>query len=258
MKPNRVEQEEIRLNRYLALSGVGSRRTCDDYIAQGRIEVNGEVITSMGSRISPENDIVKFDGRIVRPTENFIYLLLNKPLYTVSTVRDEKGRKTVIDLINLPIRLFPVGRLDFNTTGVLLITNDGEFSYFLTHPSFEIRKVYRALINKLVRPIDLHYLQRGVELDGKITAPCKIQKLRVIDNCSYLEIELHEGRNRQIKRMFQALDYQVEELERVNFAGLEVGDLKKGEWRELTIEEVSRLNRLIDQQKSKIFDKVTE
>jgi len=256
--PKRGEKEEIRLNRFLALCGVGSRRACDDYIAQGRIEVNGEMITSMGTRISPESDIVKFDGSIVMPTDNFIYILLNKPLFTVSTVQDEKGRKTVIDLINLSARLFPVGRLDFNTTGVLLVTNDGEFSYFLTHPSFEIKKIYRALINKHIRPIDLHYLQKGIVLDGKKTSPCKIQELRIINNCSYLEVELHEGRNRQIKRMFQALDYQVEQLDRVNFAGLGVGDLKKGEWRELTSAEVSRLNGLIEQQKSKIFEKVSE
>lgn len=242
----------IRLNRFLALAGIGSRRKCDEFIQQGKVEVNGEKITEMAFRVNPDTDVVKFAGKIVQPTQQFIYILMNKPLHTVCTVDDEKGRKTVIDLIDIPERLYPVGRLDFNTTGALLITNDGELTYYLIHPRFEVKKIYRALLNKLIRPIDLHRFRSGIDLDGFKTAPCKIEEVRIINNCSYLEIEMHEGKNRQIRRMFYALGYEVDELERVEFAGLRVSDLKPGEWRELTDAEVAKLKQLVNEQKAKL------
>lgn len=250
----------IRLNRFLAMGGIGSRRKCDELIRQGKVEVNGQQVIQMAFRVNPKRDTVKYNGRIVRITQTFIYILMNKPLFTVSTANDEKGRKTVIDLIQAPgsgpaeERLYPVGRLDFNTTGALLITNDGELTYHLIHPKYEIKKIYRALLNKLIRPIDLHKLQTGVELEGFKTAPCKISEIRIINNCSYLEIEMHEGKNRQIRRMLQALGYEVEELERVEFAGLRVNDLKPGEWRELTAAEVKELKKLVRQQKENISE----
>lgn len=256
MKQNSTEL--IRLNRFLAMGGIGSRRKCDELIRQGKVEVNGQKVTQMAFRVDPDRDTVKYDGKIVRATRTFIYILMNKPLFTISTANDEKGRKTVIDLIQMPAdgmaeeRLYPVGRLDFNTIGALLITNDGELTYHLIHPRYEIKKVYRALLNNLIRPIDLHKLQTGVDLDGFKTAPCKIDEIRIINNCSYLEIEMHEGKNRQIRRMFQALGYEVEELERVEFAGLRVNDLKPGEWRELTATEIKSLKKLVRQQKEKI------
>lgn len=242
----------IRLNRFLALAGIGSRRKCDEFIQQGKVEVNGEKITEMAFRVNPYTDLVKFAGKVVKPTQQFIYILMHKPLHTVCTVNDEKGRKTVIDLIEIPERLYPVGRLDFTTSGALLITNDGELTYYLIHPRFEVKKVYRALLNKLIRPIDLHRFRTGIDLDGFKTAPCKIRELRIINNCSYLEIEMHEGKNRQIRRMFHALGYDVDELERVEFAGLRVSDLKPGEWRELTPVEVRKLKELVEQQREKM------
>lgn len=243
---------KIRLNRFLAMAGIASRRTCDQYIQEGRVKVNGQVVTTLGVRVDPQNDVVEFDNDRVFPRRYFIYILMNKPPRTVTTVKDERGRKTVIDVLGIPERLFPVGRLDYNTTGALLITNDGEMTYYLTHPRFEVKKVYRVLLNKMIRPIDLHRFQTGIELDGVMTAPCRAEELRRIDNRSYLEVELHEGRNRQIRRMFSRLGYEVEELHRVEFAGLRVSDLKPGEWRELTAEEVKRLRRLVAQQREKI------
>jgi len=245
-------REKIRLNRYLAMAGVGSRRVCDQYIVQGRVKVNGRVISTLGSRVDPRKDVVEFDNQRVRPMEYFIYILMNKPLRTVTTVKDEKGRRTVIDLLGIPERLFPVGRLDYLTTGALLITNDGELAYYLTHPRFEVKKRYRVLLDKMIRPIDLHRFQRGIDLDGRLTAPCRAEELRRIDNRSYLEVELHEGRNRQIRRMFETLGYGVEELHRIEFAGLRVSDLKPGEWRELTPREVKRLKRLIAEQREQM------
>ncbi len=252
MKQSNPEKNEIRLNRFLAMAGVGSRRGCDKLIQDGRVKVNGEVITQMGVRINPERDKVLFDNQPVQRREQFAYLLLNKPPRTVTTTRDDRNRRTVIELLGLSERLFPVGRLDYNTTGAILLTNDGDLSYHLIHPKFKIKKVYRVMINKLIRPIDLHHFNNGLILDGRKTAPCKAREMRRIGNCSYLEVELYEGRNRQIRRMFEVLGYHVEELERVEFAGLSIAGLKQGEWRELETEEVDRLKKLIERQKAEL------
>jgi len=256
MKKN--DSNSIRLNRFLAMAGIGSRRKCDEFIQQGRVEVNGQKPIQMAVLVNPGKDIVKFDGKMVEARKQFIYILMNKPLNTVCTVKDEKGRKTVIDLLRMPAyglteeRLFPVGRLDFNTTGALLITNDGELTYHLIHPRFEVKKVYRALLDKHIRAIDLHRFQSGMDLDGFKTAPCKIREIRVINNCSYLEIEMHEGKNRQIRRMFQTLGYEVDELERAEFVGLHVSDLRPGEWRELTSNEIKKLKKIVERQKENV------
>jgi len=238
------------------MSGVASRRNCDQYILNERVQVNGKIVTEMGTRIREGFDEVKFDGKIVKPVTRLVYILLNKPPRSVCTVKDEKGRKTVLDIIKMPERIYPVGRLDFNTTGSLLITNDGEITYYLAHPRFKVKKVYHALLNKRIRPTDLQYFQNGINLDGRKTAPCKIKEIRIITiydyktgenyNCSYLEIEIHEGRNRQIKRMFQNLGYEVEELERIEFAGLRTTGLKEGEWRNLAASEIRHLKKLVN------------
>ena len=243
----------IRLNRFLAMAGIGSRRNCDTYILEGRVTVNDEPADRLGMRVDPENDVVLFDGKPVSPPQNLIYIILNKPLRTVTTAKDDRKRRTVIDLIGAPQRLFPVGRLDYHTTGALLITNDGELAYYLIHPRFQLKKVYRITLNKIIRPIDLHHFQNGVVLDGQKTAPCKAREFRRIANRSCLEVELHEGRNRQIRRMVEALGYQVEELYRVSFAGLHVNDLNPGEWRELSPSELGQLKKLVEAQKNEIL-----
>ncbi|NIV73183.1 MAG: pseudouridine synthase, partial [Calditrichae bacterium] len=241
MKKNhqsKPDKNRIRLNRYLAMAGIGSRRKCDDYIVKGRVKVNEQLTTRLGTRIDPEKDVVYFDGKRVELQKEFIYILLNKPLRTVSTAQDEKNRRTVLDILGTSKRLFPVGRLDYNSTGALLITNDGKLTYYLIHPRFRVKKIYRVLINKIMRPIDLHHFQHGIWLDGRKTHPCRVRELRRIDNRSYFEIELQEGRNRQIRRMFEVLGYHVEQLHRKRFANLSVDDLKPGEWRELSDAEV--------------------
>lgn len=244
-KPMKKSEREIRLNRFLAQCGVGSRRKCDEYIAEGRVKVNGQVVDQMGVKIDPENDRVEFDGEVIQPSRKKVYILLNKPLKTVTTAKDEARRKTVLDLIQLDERVFPVGRLDYDTTGALLLTNDGDMAYYLAHPRYEISKIYWVLLDKRMRPIDLHHFRQGIELDGKKTAPCKAEEFRIIDNCSYLEVELHEGRNRQIRRMVEALGYKVRELHRVEFAGLRVDGLRPGQWRLLTPPEVKRLRSIV-------------
>lgn len=245
---------QIRLNRFLAMAGIGSRRNCDGFIQEGRVKINGEVVDTLGVRVDPDNDKVEFDGEIVSRDQQLIYILLNKPLRTVTTVKDERNRRTVIDVLRLQQRLFPVGRLDYMTSGALLITNDGELSYFLIHPKFQVKKIYRVMLNDIIRPVDLHNFQKGIELDGRKTAPCKAREIRRMGNRSYLEVELHEGRNRQIRRMFEVLGYNVEQLHRTSFAGLEVGDLKEGEWREVAPEEIVRLKKLVATQKKAVLD----
>lgn len=242
------------MNRFLAMAGIGSRRNCDGFILEGRVKVNNEPVIRLGMRVDPDNDVVEFDGNVVTAPNELLYILLNKPLRTVTTAKDDKKRRTVIDLIAAPRRLFPVGRLDYNTTGALLITNDGELTYYLIHPKFQIKKVYRVMLNKLIRPIDLHHFQNGLDLDGRKTIPCKAREVRRMGNRSYLEVELHEGRNRQIRRMFEILGYHVEQLHRNNFAGLDVNELNPGEWRELTRGEVQRLKTLVEKNKSIVTD----
>ena len=231
----------MRLNKYLARAGIASRRKCDDLILAGFVKVNGKTIDTVGVVIDEDKDKVTFKGRPVSIRREFSYILLNKPRGVVTTARDQFRRRTVLDLIAIPERIFPVGRLDYNTTGVLLLTDDGELANRLLHPNYKVAKVYRALLNRVIRPVDLYRLRHGVELEGRITQPCKITEQRIVDNGSLLEIELKEGRNRQIRKMFELFNYHVEELERISFAGLTSKNLQKGEWRYLTKFEVNRL-----------------
>lgn len=231
----------MRLNKYLAHAGIASRRKCDELIKAGLVKVNGKTVREMGVTVDEHRDEVTFKGDKVVLHEEYIYVLLNKPQGVVSTASDEHKRDTVLDLVGLPERIYPIGRLDYNTTGVLLLTNDGELTNRLLHPNYKVEKIYHALLDKKVRPIDLHKLQKGIELDGTMTLPCTMREIRIVDNCSLLEIILREGRNRQIRRMFEALQYNVEELERVSFAGFTAHSLQPGEWRYLKDDELARL-----------------
>ncbi len=231
----------IRLNKFLAQAGIASRRKCDDFIKAGYVKVNGKVVDQVGVVIDETKDKVTFKGKPVKPKKRFIYIVLNKPKGVVTTAKDQFNRKTVLDLIAIPERIFPIGRLDYNTTGVLLLTDDGDLAHRLLHPNYKVLKTYRVLLNKVIRPIDMHRLQTGIELDGVKTQPCKIRELRIIDNGSLLEIELTEGRNRQVRRMFAALNYKVRELERISFGGITASGLAPGEWRYLNRKEVNLL-----------------
>ena len=237
---------QIRLNKFLASAGVASRRKCDDLIASGKVKVNGEVITKLGLRIDVENDEVEFESTEVYPVEKKIYDVVNKLFVFLSNVKYEHDRKTVIDLLPITERVFPVGRLDYESTGVLLLTNDGPLSHRLTHPSYEIDKTYHALLDKVITPKDLYHIEHGIMLDNKKTHPCKASQVRVYDNCSLLSISIHEGRNRQIRRMFEALEYEVQELDRIRFANIDLSGLKRGEWRHLSKNELSELKEIVE------------
>jgi 23S rRNA pseudouridine2605 synthase len=235
----------MRLNKFLASAGIASRRKCDDLIQAGRVKVNGEIITTLGHRIDEDSDQIAFDNKVIRSKSDFIYIMLNKPKGVVSTVNDQFKRNTVLDLIPIEQRIFPIGRLDYDTTGLLLLTDDGLLTNQLIHPKYKIKKVYHALLNKAIKPLAVYHLERGIELQGKKTAPCQISEVRVIDNCSLLEVVLYEGRNRQIRRMFNAMGYEVEKLDRIAFGPLTLAGLARGNWRYLSKQEIKRLKNYI-------------
>lgn len=237
------ETDDIRLNKYLANSGICSRREADELISQGLVSVNGNIVTEMGYKVKKE-DVVKYDGRKIMP-EPYVYILMNKPKDFITTTDDEKGRKTVMDLLadKIPQRVFPIGRLDRNTTGVLLLTNDGEVTQALTHPSFEIKKVYHVVLDKKVSGNELDKLVSGVELeDGTVFADAAT----FVDNEDrrHVGVEIHSGRNRVVRRMFEALGFEVEKLDRVSMGIFTKKDLPRGKWRFLTQSEIGFLMKL--------------
>jgi 23S rRNA pseudouridine2605 synthase len=238
--------EAVRLNRFIAQAGVCSRRKADELIAAGRVRVNGEVVTELGTRVMPE-DAVSVNGRVLTP-QGLVYVLLNKPGDTITTTDDERGRRTVLDLIEVPEAdkqgLYPVGRLDRHTEGVLLLTNDGDLAHRLMHPRYEVEKLYVARTKTPVKPHELEALREGILLeDGEARA----------DRVAYVSPErqdevgllLHEGRNRQVRRMFEALGHEVVHLERVRYAGLTVDGVRRGRWRRLHSHEIKRLRQLV-------------
>jgi 23S rRNA pseudouridine2605 synthase len=233
-----------RLQTILAHAGVSSRRGAEDLIAAGRVKVDGRTVTEKGLRVDPEENEIFVDGKGL-PQEKKHYFLFNKPKNVISTVSDTHGRKKVTDYFrNIKARLYPVGRLDKDTTGILLVTNDGGLAHRLTHPSFEIDKEYMALVKPRLSPESLRKLREGLRIEGKMTHPCSVE-FRGDDakGCSY-KIIIHEGRKRQIRYMFKAVGSRVIELKRVRYAGLALGRLKEGESRELTEREVEHLRRL--------------
>ena len=234
---------EVRLNKYIADAGICSRRNADMYISAGNVTVNGEVMTTLGYRVKP-TDEVRFDGKLLS-SEKKEYILINKPKGFITTTNDEKGRKTVMDLVAnaTNVRILPVGRLDRATTGLLLLTNDGELTKKLTHPTHGVRKIYHVILDRKLDYKDFMKIQNGLELeDGFIE----------VDEISYVNdkpkneigIKIHSGRNRIVRRIFEHLGYQVEKLDRVVFAGLTKKDLPRGHWRRLTQQEVINLRNM--------------
>ncbi len=233
-------QEEIRLNKFIANSGVCSRREADTLIQAGVVTVNGEVVTELGTKVNIYKDEVKFNGEKLKGEEK-VYLVMNKPKGYVTTASDPHAEKTVMELLKgCPFRVFPVGRLDKSTTGVLMFTNDGELAEKLTHPSYDKKKIYQVSLDKPLKQEDYEKALAGVELtDGKMAA----DELEFIDADDHrkLGIEIHSGKNRIVRRLFEALGYEVKSLDRVYFAGLTKKGLKKGEWRKLSEGEVNIL-----------------
>jgi 23S rRNA pseudouridine2605 synthase len=242
-EPKKVDDGSMRLNRFIAHAGICSRREADTFIIAGSVEVNGKVVSEMGYKVLP-GDSVKFDGRLLTP-EKMEYVLLNKPKNFLTTTEDDKGRKTVMDLIRnaSKSRLLPVGRLDRNTTGLLLFTNDGEMAARLTHPRYAVRKIYHVVLDRALKVSDLQQIEKGVDLDdGSIS----VDAISYIANATKREvgIEIHSGRNRIIRRIFEHLGYEVAKLDRVMFAGLTKKDLPRGQWRTLDSKEVSFLKMI--------------
>ncbi len=233
-----------RLQKVIAESGYASRRKAEELIKAGKVYVNGIKITEMGYKVNG-NDLIDINGKPLKK-EDKEYYLLNKPRGVVTTTSDDKNRKTVTDIIETTKRIYPIGRLDYDTTGVLLLTNDGELTNILNHPSSEVTKVYLAKIEGIVEPFKVKKLEQGVVIDGKKTskARVRIKKIDKKNNASYIELTIHEGRNHQVKKMFETIGYNVIKLKREKYAFLDVKSLKSGEYRKLTTKEVKSLYAL--------------
>ena len=236
----------MRLQKYMAMCGVAARRKCEEIIASGRVAVNGEVVSQMGAQVE-EGDRVTLDGQPITPEARKRYILYHKPAGEVTTVSDDKGRETVMDRFSdFPERIYPVGRLDYDSEGLLLLTNDGELAQRLTHPSCEVDKTYLARVSGNPSGEALERLRRGVFMEGdeRRTYPADVRVVRDESLYSDVLVTIHEGRNRQVRRMFDAVGHRVLLLRRVRFGPLELGALRRGEWRELTEDEVARLKAL--------------
>ncbi len=232
---------EQRLQKIIAAAGHCSRREAERLIEAGRVSVNGQV-ASLGDRCDPQAAVVAIDGKTLPRQEKLCYLLMNKPVGVVTTSKDPDGRRTVIDLLSeVPVRVFSVGRLDYNTSGLLLLTNDGDLANRLAHPSHEVDKTYLVRIRGKLRREDRQRLERGVELEDGITSPALIRHVRSKGSHTWFEMTIHEGRNRQVRRMCEALGYDVSRLSRVGYAFLRLDDLPVGHYRELSETELRSL-----------------
>lgn len=229
----------------MASCGVASRRKSEELIFEGRVTVNGKTVEEPGMQIDPEKDEVRVGKKRISTPEKKVYIMLNKPVGCVSTCEDDRGRMTVLDCIKgVDARIYPVGRLDFTTEGMLLLTNDGELAYRLTHPKNEVNKRYLVIINSALSPEEVKKLEHGVFIEGGKTAPAKIKVLKTQPDRTELTIIIHEGRNRQVRRMFDAIEKEVVFLKRISIGDLNLGELKKGEYRFLTDEEITYLKQL--------------
>lgn len=231
----------IRLDSYLSKNGVTSRRKAKELIETGKITVNNKAVNEV-IVIDTDKDEVKAFGKTVKETSKYIYIMLNKPLNVLSTTHDDRGRRTVLDVVKTKERIFPVGRLDYNSTGLILLTDDGELALKLTHPRYEIEKTYTVCVNEVLDENSLNKMRKGVEIYGQITLPAEINKL----NSHSFEITLKQGLKRQIREMCKAVGLSVASLERIKMGNLELGDLAEGEYRELTSEELNLLKKLTE------------
>ena len=231
----------MRLNKYIAMAGAASRRKADELIAAGKVRVDGEVVTRPGSDVA-EGQVVSVDGKELVPAAKKLYYILNKPKGYITTTADEKGRPTVTELLtDVPERLFPVGRLDGPTTGLLILTNDGDFAYKLAHPKHEILKTYRAHVQGALSKEKIARLRKGVDVGGYVTAPAYVEVLKQGAKTAIVEIRLHEGKNRQVRKMFAAVGCRVTELERTSVGSVRLGYLKPGHIRKMTRQEIEMM-----------------
>lgn len=234
-----------RLQKYLAECGIASRRKCEELIMEGHIRVNGNTITEMGIKIDPSIDTIQYNGKAVTLPDNMVYIMLNKPEGYISTAREQFNRPKVTDLIDIPgVRLYPVGRLDYDSSGLLLLTNDGDVTYRVTHPGHEIDKTYIAEVKGIPDDADINKLRDGIDIGGFVTSPAKISITGTRKNNALLSISIHEGKNRQVRRMCSAAGHDVIKLKRISIGNLSLGNLKKGEWRHLKKDEVDYLKSI--------------
>jgi 23S rRNA pseudouridine2605 synthase len=264
-KHNAEKHDNVRLNKFIASSGYTARRKADEFIETGRVTVNSKLVVSLGTKIDPETDVVKVDGELIKPPskrkEKFIYVLLNKPAGYITTTSDEKNRPTVLDLVGINRRIYPVGRLDYDTEGLLLLTNDGELANKLMHPKYGVYKTYLVKTNKPIDEKSLVRLREGVKIKadrGHSSSPAASSrrqanslltseaKVSIVPNTDgkQLRISIHEGRNRQVRKMLEAVGSYVRKLKRIEYANLNITGLKTGEWRYLSGEEVKKLKEL--------------
>lgn len=235
---------EERLQKFMARCGVASRRKCEKVITEGRVKVNNSVVTELGHKIDPDKDSVEVDNKIINIEENKVYIALNKPEGTVSTVKDEKDRTTILDLVKIKERIYPIGRLDYDTCGLIILTNDGDIYNKVIHPRQAINKVYIALLEGCPNEEEISKFCSGVDIDGYITAQANFEITKRIGfNCK-ATITIHEGKNRQIRKMCDAIGHPVIALKRVSVGNILLGNMEKGLWRNLTEEEIQYLKNL--------------
>ncbi len=234
----------MRLNKYIASAGVCSRRKADELIENGNVKVNGATVKAMGWQVE-EGDLVEVNGRMLEVADKKVYVVVNKPLGYITSMQDDKGRQTVAELVaDIPQRLFPVGRLDYNTTGLLVMTNDGELTYTLTHPRHEVYKTYVARVAGVLSDARLAKLRKGVDIGGFVTSPAKVSLVKQMPRHAIVEISIREGKNRQVRKMFAAVGNKVQALHRTAIGQLRLGRLKEGHYRKLTREEIAYLKEL--------------
>lgn len=237
--------EIVRLQKYIAMSGTASRRGAEQLIEEGRVKVNGKLVREQGVRVEVGCDSVEVDGILLKVNDKKIYIALNKPAGYVTTVKDQFDRPTVIDLVEKEIhtRVFPVGRLDYETEGLLLMTNDGDWANKVTHPRFESKKKYYAVLKGVLTIPELNKIRRGVVIDGKKTSPAECEIMEIDMGMTLVEITIHEGRNRQVRKMFEAVGHTVKALRRESIGIVELGNLPEGRWRYLTSSEIEYFRR---------------
>ncbi|KFX57693.1 rRNA pseudouridine synthase [Clostridium botulinum] len=235
---------EERLQKYMASCGVASRRKCEEIILNGEVKVNGVVITELGTRVNPVEDNVEYKGSLITKEENKVYIILNKPEGYITSAKDEKGRKTVLDLVKVNERIYPIGRLDYDSSGLILLTNDGDVYNKIIHPREELNKKYISVVKGEVSKKDIDTFNKGIDIGGYITAPASLEVLSYANGKSTVEVCIHEGKNRQIRKMCTAINHEVLSLNRVSIGEIQLKYLKKGEWRKLTTEELDYIRNL--------------
>lgn len=232
-----------RLQKVIASSGVTSRRKAEDLIVEGKVKVNGSVVKELGVKVNA-SDVIEVNGQVLEKNDKKVYYLLNKPRGVISSVSDEMNRKTVVDLIDTNLRIYPIGRLDYDTTGLLLLTNDGSLANILMHPKNNVEKTYIAKIEGVLTPSEFYGLKKGIVIEGRKVIPTHLKVRKTEENSSIIEISIVEGRNHIVKKIFESLGYSVSKLKREGYAFLNLGNLKSGEYRELSIKEVKKLYSL--------------